>query len=247
MQRLITICLIFIAAVSFAATTQYYGFPDAVRMKANDRILMYPNASGSRNLTGTQFKYEAAGGDAPLIKQAQNSYSSVNPNTPNSIHRRVLEVRNRTGVIMQYITAAGRMVLGTPQALAINSVSPVHGTTNLFNNYSVRRCAFTTCSTMTGVYWNGKKMTTPIYVQYNKGSGVTTAQQYIVGKPLAFDPTMSQGGKIQFLGFSTASATTYTLRVMREAIVQTDGEWTSSCGANMTDMGGYCESTFSTR
>jgi hypothetical protein len=247
MKKLYIVTLIVLCAASIQAAQLIYQFPDAGKMADTDRVYVYQSTGGNRNLTGSQFKYEALGGDDALSKQAQSSYSSVNPNTPNSVHRRVMEVKDRTGKIMQYVTAIGRMVIGTPKALDIIGAAPASGTTGLFNNYSVRRCAFTTCSTMTGVYWNGKKMTTPVNVQYNKGVIVNTSQQYINGVSLGFDSGYTTGTKVQFLPFSSAAGTTYTVRALRQSILQTDGEWTSSCGAYMTDNAGDCELTFSTR
>lgn len=57
MKRLIIITLLIaITATAYAATTQYYAFPDANKMYDTDRILVFQNASGSRNLTGSKLK-----------------------------------------------------------------------------------------------------------------------------------------------------------------------------------------------
>lgn len=251
MKKLYIVTALILCAVSIQAAQLYYQFPDAAKMRTTDRMMIWQNNSGNRNLTGAQFQYEAVGGDSPLVKQALSSYSSANPNTGNSIYRRIFEVKSRAGKILQYITAAGETTIGTPVALAVNSVNPVNGTTNLFNNYSVRFCrpTFGTCSTLTGTQVGYKRMLPEVSVTYNKGlrSLSSTTEQYIVGRTTSFNTASRTGNYVPFVSYSVAPATTYTLRVMRNTIVQHDGEWTSSCGSAMTDMGGYCESTFSTR
>lgn len=248
MQRLITITLILLAASAFAASQKLSELPLISNIKDSARLYVYDTLSGNRNITGSDFRKQAAGGDSPLIKQALASYSSANANTPNSQYRRVFEVRDRSGKIVQYTTANGITTIGTPKALSINGVYPANASTGWFNNYSVRVCTFSKCSTLTGTKIQNKSMRPAPYVQYNKGlRDLTTSQQLIVGKSLAFDPTASGGAKYAFVPFSTAPGTTYTIRVLRQAIVQHDGEWASYCGASMVDVGGYCETTFTTR
>lgn len=249
MKKLYIITAVVLFAASIQAAQLIYQFPDAGKMKDTDRVYVYQNASGNRNLTGSQFKYEALGGDNPMVKQAFSGMSSQWAG-PNSIHRRISEIRNAAGNIIYYITAAGRMNIGgQPVPFAVTGISPANGTTDIFNNYSVRACAFTTCSTMTGVYWNQKKWTGTKYVQYNKyvKSPSSTTDQFIVGKTLGL--TSTDNFKYTFADYSVAAATTYTMKVWLENFrkYQTDGEYTATC-PGMTDTGdGYCESTFTTR
>lgn len=235
MKRLIAIALIMVAATAFAASQKLNELPLIGKIKDDARMYVYDTLSGNRNITGANFRQQAAGGDGPLIKQAQASYSSTKANTPNSIYRRIIEVRDRSGKIVQYTTANGALVFGTPVPLSVNSVYPTNGSTGWYNNYS---------SGTGGL----KRMIPAPSVTYNKGtrSLSSTTDQYIVGKTLGFDST-SEGTNVRFVSYSVAAGTTYTIRVMRQSIVQYDGEWTSSCGSGMTDMGGYCESTFTTR
>lgn len=233
MKRLITIALIMTAGCAWAASQKLNELPLISNIKDTARLYVYDSLSGNRNITGANFRLQAVGGDGALIKQAHASYSSTKAGTPNSQYRRIFEIRDRAGKIVQYITANGNTTIGTPVALSINGVYPANASTGWYNNYSS----------------NGKKSMRPaVYVQYNKGLRyLDTSQQLIAGQSLAFDPTASSGTKYAFLPFSAAASTTYTIRVMRQQIIQHDGEWTSSCGAAMIDVGGYCEATFTTR
>jgi hypothetical protein len=249
MKRLIIMVLIMATGCAFAASQKIYEFPDAGKMKDSDRVYIYQNASGNRNLTGSQFKYEALGGDGVMVKMAMNTYTSQWAG-PNSQHRRVSEIRNYLGKITYYVTAAGRMVIGgEPRPFAVTAVVPASGTTGIYNNYSARACAFTTCSTMTGVYWTGKKWTGSKYITYNKTvkSVSSSTDQFIVGKTL----NLVSGDQLKytFADYSVAAATTYTMKIWLENFrrYQQDGEWTATC-PGMTDTGdGYCEATFTTR
>lgn len=56
MKKLCIITAIMFCAVSIQGASLYYQFPDARQFKDDDRMLIYQNASGNRNLTGAGLK-----------------------------------------------------------------------------------------------------------------------------------------------------------------------------------------------
>jgi hypothetical protein len=261
MKRLIVMVLIMATGCTWAVAVKF-NIPDAWAasqklselpltdtIRDDSRLYVFNGPTSNRNITGADFRKQALGGDGAMIKQAMSNYTSQWAG-PYSQHRRISEIRNYLGKITYYVTAAGRMVVGgNPIPFAVNTVVPAGGTTGIYNNYSVRACAFTTCSTMTGVYWTGKKWTGSKYITYNKTvkSVSSSTDQFIVGKTLTL--TSTDQLKYTFADYSVAAATTYTMKIWLENFrrYQQDGEWTASC-PGMTDTGdGYCQSTFSTR
>ncbi|MBC7964233.1 MAG: hypothetical protein H7Y05_14975 [Steroidobacteraceae bacterium] len=231
MNRLIILCILIVSAVfAQAATMQYYSYPNAKRMRDTGRVLMYDNLSGSRNLTGAQIRSEVLGGNGALVKQAPAGAGD---------YVRIFEVKNAVGTIVQYTQANGCLTFGTPTPLAIGSVYPANGATNVSNgtwfNYS---------STSGGWnYWARNNATTPA-ITFNKepfGAGIT--KTYIVGSSIA---PSTAGAVLSFANFSGVPGAIYTLRADRTYLqtTQQDGETTSSCGSAMTDVAGICTSTF---
>ena len=54
MKKLMIVALLMLTASAFAAGKQYYDYPDSPRLYDNARVLIYNNASGSRNITGAK-------------------------------------------------------------------------------------------------------------------------------------------------------------------------------------------------
>lgn len=190
-------------------------------------------APGDKVLFVSQPKFSAYSANReaiPFTKKALSTYTSSSGLSSQSIYRRVLEIKNAAGKVVYYVQAGGKVVIGTPIQLQVSSVWPANGATGLYNMYSSG---------------HSSKGLTGSYVMYNKGAQVAySSQQAIGGKRLSLSYLDT---KAYFSNFSAASSTTYTIRVFRNKIPQTDGEWTSSCGARMTDVSGVCTSTFSTR
>jgi hypothetical protein len=73
MKRLYIIAAIMLCAVAAQAAQLYYQFPDAARLNDTDRVLVYQNSSGSRNLTGA------------MLKTAQTAAKLATPRTINGV------------------------------------------------------------------------------------------------------------------------------------------------------------------
>ena len=84
MKRLIIIALLFVTATAYAAGQQYYNYPNAGPIKNNDRILIYQNASGSRNLTGRQLHRD-------ISPRSMSNYSTG---------KKVMYIRNSDGAVV---------------------------------------------------------------------------------------------------------------------------------------------------
>lgn len=84
MKRFYIIAAIFACAVSVQAAQLYYQFPDATVLNNADRMLIYQNNSGSKNLTGARLKQE-------ILKNATvtgflNTVGTVSINGTNKIY-----------------------------------------------------------------------------------------------------------------------------------------------------------------
>lgn len=141
-----------------------------------------------------------------------------------SPYKRVAEFKDSTGKITSYIQANGTLVLGTPVALAVSAVYPANGAT-------------------------GVAIDAVPYVTFNKAVYVSLSTTYIQGDstaPAGNPNTPGQPTQTWTIPSTLAAGTTYTIKVVKNNIPQTDGETTSSCGTTMTDNAGVCESTFTT-
>ncbi len=141
---------------------------------------------------------------------------STQPISNANPYQRVAEFRNAAGVITSYITANGTLVLGTPVALAVTSVYPANGATG------VSISDVPQLTTNIAAY-------PPTSVLYVQGSSAA---------PVCAD-------NICNIPATLAPNTTYTIKFLRQNIVHTSGETTSSCGP-MPDVSGVCQSTFTT-
>lgn len=75
MKRLMTIALLMITATVYAAGQQYYSYPDATTLKTADRVLIYQNASGSRNITGSVLKRDV--NTEPVLRGKFGRYTAT--------------------------------------------------------------------------------------------------------------------------------------------------------------------------
>ena len=71
MKRLVITAILTLAATGYAATVQYFGYPDAKHLKDADRILVYQNSSGSKNITGQRLKEQV--NNNPIFKSATSA------------------------------------------------------------------------------------------------------------------------------------------------------------------------------
>lgn len=62
MKRLLIISILLSVCTAWAATSPYYQYPDAVRLNDTDRMLVYQNVTGSRNITGAKLKSTLSSG-----------------------------------------------------------------------------------------------------------------------------------------------------------------------------------------
>jgi len=247
----ITTILVLCTAFAFAAQ-QWYTFPAVSSLGDATRVLIYSNLS-SRNMTGLALKQEISAfthlSASRRIGTANQIFDLMTTaNSKKLIKRaavgagqydRVFEVKDGTGKIVHWVNASGSMVFGTPISLSISSVYPTSGATGVSNG-----TWFHYSSTTGGWdYWQRINSTIP-YVVFNKSTDVSISNLYIVGSSLV--PVDNSGGQSTwaFNNFSGTPGTTYTMRVVRGSVVQTDGETTSSCGTAMTDISGICTSTF---
>lgn len=255
MKRLIVITIIIsCAAVAFAGK-QFNEFPLINLLRDDSRVLIYSNYS-TRNISGLALKQEISAyahlSAARRIGSANQIFDLLtSANSKKLIKRaaagagpyeRVFEIKDGDGKIVQWASASGAMYFGTPLPLSISSVYPTNGATGVSNG-----TLFHYSSTVGGWdYWQRINSTIP-YVVFNKSTDVSISNLYIVGSSLVPIDNFGGGKTWSFNNFSGAPGTTYTMRVVRGAIVQTDGESASSCGAAMTDISGICTSTFTMR
>lgn len=198
------------------AAETYYNFPDATSLPNAGRILMR-DGSSNKNITGSKLKDEVRTAISDTALSAQ-------PIDGSNAYKRVAEFKNSSGVITSYITANGTLVLGTPVALAVTSVYPSNGAT-------------------------GVSVSDIPQVGTNINFKATISNLYIVGSstaPVSTDGASSTSTNIWNIPATLAANTTYTIRFLKNSIIQTSGEITSSCGTAMTDVAGVCESTFTT-
>lgn len=151
MKRLLIITLVLIAATAYSAGKQYYDYPDATVLNNTDRMLIYQNASGSRNLTGTGLKnviYQTAW-PSGTTRVFQAGPSSINSNML------VYAVRDRRGIIRRMQWEGGQQFTGVP-GYNHTYVYPFNGMTNVSR----------TTPLVIGSYWLtrgfiGQKITIP--------------------------------------------------------------------------------------
>lgn len=246
MKRLIITALILLVAAVGMAAQQYYTFPTINSLRDDARVLVYSNLS-SKNITGLALKQEISAfahlSAARRIGSANQIFNLMTTATATKLikraasgagaYTRVLEVKDGTGKIVHWVDASGSLYFGTPISLSISSVYPANGATNVSNGVWVDYSSS----------GGGRIRTNPTIpaVTYNKSATVSISTQYIQGSSIA--PT-DYNNIWAFNTFSGAAATTYTMKVVRGSIVQTDGESASSCGTAMTDVSGICTSTF---
>jgi hypothetical protein len=232
-----------LAAAIAIASEKLYEQPLISTVSDNARIYIYDSVNGSRNISGLDLKRETSAfahlSTSRRIANANQIFTLMTTGTSTKLikrpapgasdYNRQMEIKNALGIIVMYIQATGKIVLGTPAPLTTTAVYPANGATNVSNgtwfNYS---------STVGGYnYWSRHNKLTPT-LSFNKGD--------------APNPTISPTGSSTwdnygFSNFSGAAGTLYTMRFNRLAYVQTDGETSSSCGV-MTVNGTYCDSTF---
>jgi hypothetical protein len=245
MNRLIiTILLCCLLPTVSIAGSYYYTKPDATSLPPSGRILMYdPNTGTDKNITGTVLRSQVAPStDETLtaISQPTDKALSVQPSSTASPYYRKTEFKDKDGIIKMYINAGGtvvitgQLILGSiPVALAVSSAYPINGAT-------------------------GVDINAVPYVVFNKGANVSLSTLYLDGNSTA--PVLQEvclsgcvGGQIPIVErrYTIPAAplihgTTYTMKVVKNSILQTDGETASSCGTAMTDVSGICQSTFVT-
>lgn len=232
---------------STAIAANYYMPP--VRNYPSDSALFstFQNTSGARGMTWLELKKQtslfAHLSTSARIANATQIFNLMTTASPAKLvkradpaagqYARVFEIKDHAGKIVYFIQRDGQVNFGTPTPLSISSVYPINGATNVSNgtwfNYST-----------TGGGWQRINTTTP-GVTYNKSTIVSISTQYIQGSSIA--PLGENAGWV-FPNFSGAAGATYTMKVVRGSIVQTDGESASSCGTAMTDISGICTSTF---
>lgn len=242
MKKLYALLFILIPCALFAAET-YYNFPDATSLPDNSRVLMHdPNITDprdrNRNITGLKLKQEIAAfanmSTTINITTADQLLTTLNnpvtraltkkAATDASEYARQIEVKDATGKITYYVQANGTITIGTPLALAVSDVYPANGAT-------------------------GVVISEVPYVTFNKAVLVDISTTYIQGSstaPVGDSTNPGQTMQTWTIPATLAAGTTYTIKVVKNSILQTDGETTSSCGTAMTDVAGVCESTFTT-
>ena len=229
--------VIILPVICIAAQRQWWDAPDSATLPDNSKIQIYDPATGSKTITGEHLKEQAV--DA--INTPRDTTLQKQPATSTNPYQRLYEAKDASGNIKWYVTAKGKMVIGLPKDLAVSSVYPANGATNVSNgtwfNYS---------STSGGYnYWGRINTTTPA-VTLNKSISASISTIYIQGSSIApgsnYDPTVWTFGS-----FSGAAGTTYTMKVVKGYIVQEDGQTGSSCGSAMTEVAGVCQSTFTMR
>lgn len=253
MKRLAMIIAILAGAVMVQAAG-WYQFPEQDTLGDTDRLMVFDNtSSATRNITGLKLKQDIAAfvnlsttinlanttealdllngpSDTPLVKI---------PGPSAGTYTRTFEIKDSSGNVKMYANAGGtivitgQLVLGTvPAPLAVTDVFPDNGAT-----------AVATSSVP--------------YIDFNKGFTPSISTVYIVGNataPVGASTCISgcaEGETPVYtwrvsIPATLAASTTYTIRVVKNNILQTDGETTSSCGTAMTDVSGVCESTFTT-
>lgn len=86
MKRLITLSLLLIsAATALAGSKQYYTYPAAEALKDGDKILVYQNISGSRNITGAALRRNVTLTGDTQIRAVDGGAASFASFTPSGI------------------------------------------------------------------------------------------------------------------------------------------------------------------
>lgn len=250
MIRLILVTMLMIMACAAMAANVY--LPPVRNIFTDGTIIpIYYNTSGARGLTALKLKQDVALfarlSSSKRISDATTIFNLMTTATANKLvkrasatagtYDRVLEIKDKTGKIVYYVQQNGAITMGTPVPFSISSVYPVNGATNVSNGVWFH-------ATSAGLGWIRQNPTTPaITFSKSRLENVGISNTYIVGSSLV---PLSDGGRIySFPNFSGARGGTYTMRVNRAVLIQTDGESTHSCGSAMTDAGGgICQSTF---
>ena len=188
----------------------------------------YPDATTVPD-NGRILMYDPATGSKNITGATIRTTPSDTPLTSQPIsgtnpYKRVAEFKDSTGKITSYITANGTLVLGTNVALAVTSVYPANGATGVSTSAIPQ-------------------------VGTNINFWATISNLYVVGSstaPESADGSYSAFTNLWNIPATLAANTTYTIRFLKNSIIQTTGETTSSCGTVMTDVSGVCQSTFTT-
>ena len=205
----IIIALLLLPAMAFAASQQYYNYPDATTMPDNGRVLMYDPALGSRNVTGAKLRTSPS--DTPITAQ---------PKTDTNPYKRTYESRDTNNNINYYVQAnGGVVVVGTltigalaPAPLAVSSIVPANGATGFAGG--------------------------PITLTFNKYPN-STSSSYMYVNGVTTANSWPGGGVITSAAYLAPSTSyTYKVVKNTLATLQTDGETTASCGTAMTDVSG---------
>jgi len=232
--RLVLTILLCMLPLCLGAATYYYQKPDATTLPDTGRVLLYdPVTNSDKNITGLKLKQEIAafahlsssrtvGTQAGIFGYIAQPGATMTKQAgaTDSIYARQLEVKDQTGKIVYWVNASGQMIFGTPLDLSVSSVYPANGAT--------------------GVAYDGSVIPT---VTFNKNTDATISTVYIVGNSTA---PISDYGLEWRIPFNLAANTTYVIKVVKNSIVQTDGQTDSTCGAMTTKPDYSCESTFTT-
>jgi hypothetical protein len=130
MKRLIIIALIMTVTAAFAASQKLYDLPTATKLNDDDRMYLYQNASGSKNLTGAGLKsvaYQEAW-NPDYVKTFQTNSSATT--SPNEGYKITNLTRNRRGVITGISWENGGSLNGIPVFNHLY-VYPFNGMTNV--------------------------------------------------------------------------------------------------------------------
>lgn len=223
MIRLILIIALLLPVQAFAAgsSATWWDKPATTTLPDAGKVSVY-DGSALKTITGANLKTNVI--DA--IKAPSSQVIGVQPAPTAGAYERKFEVKDKDGSIKMYINAsgtvviAGQLVLGsTPVPLAVSSVSPVNGAT-------------------------AQSIIVYPAVTFNKGASLSVSTMYILGNSTA--PVVGDTSATWNVPATLSYGTTYTLKVVKNSITQTDGETTSSCGTTMTDVSGVCQSTFTT-
>ncbi|QOX78732.1 hypothetical protein FY034_07250 [Trichlorobacter lovleyi] len=221
MIRLLLVIALLLPVQALAATVNPWEKPAITTLPDTAKVSVY-DGSVLKTITGPNLKTDVI--DA--IKLPSSQVIGVQPAPTAGAYERKFEVKDKDGLIKMYINAsgtvviAGQLVLGsTPVPLAVSSVAPANGAT-------------------------AQSIIVYPAVTFNKGVSLSLSTMYIQGNSTA--PVMGADGATWNIPATLAYGTTYTLKVVKNSILQTDGETSSSCGTTMADVSGVCQSTFTT-
>lgn len=222
MIRLIMVIALLLPVQAFGAeAATWWGKPGTATLPDAGKVSVY-DGSALKTITGADLKADVI--DA--IKAPSSQVIGVQPAPTAGAYERKFEVKDKDGSIKMYINASGtvvitgQLVLGAvPVPLAVSSISPANGAT------AQSIIAYPT-------------------VTFNKGVSVSLSTMYIQGNSTA--PVVGSDPATWSIPATLAYGTTYTVKVVKNSITQTDGETSSRCGTAMSDVSGVCQSTFTT-